>query len=1297
MQSALIAKEILHGDTPLFFFDVKFASGLVKYWSTRTMTWSGRQYDARVVKSSLFEAQMATDTGIGGVPRLTFELANADSALSQIEQQVGFRGGKVTVTLGFVDMAAGVATSESCVVFQGVLNAPEAIGENVLRLTAMNRMSMQRAVLPEVRVQRMCPWRFPSTNAQRVEALDGATRGRYSPLFRCGYSPDQTAGVGNLNGSVPFTRCANTRSDCQQRGMFTKDSSNRATGRFGGFEFVPASILVRGNGQSSSQISAVQDNQARYNDFIPLVYGTQWHTPDVVFTRNDGNLTRMEVLLGMGEIEGVLNVLVNGVELPRGVSGRNMTATGWYNVVSWGSRNGTQNGDFADAAGVPSGDPYGSMAYLSVVVPNRLNNGTSIPKVQVLMQGLKLYRFDANGDYTDQVFSDNPAWVLLDILGRSGWTLDELDKGSFARGAAYASDTVSVIDPAGGAVTIPRFQCNFALKDRRSAGEVIRSVRNSSRMYIVQNSTGLLELRVENTFALQQPVKSAGSNSTNRFQGGWPMYEFDESSIARKSDGSSSVVILAKGSQDTPNRYSVEFQDSLNQYQQDSLSLGDGDDIDLCGQEVAVGYDAAGISTFSQAARMVLLAMNKSVSGNRYISFETSIKGLGLVPGDLITVGYAKEGLNRVPFRVTKLAPSAGFRSVAVSAQIHDDNWYSDSTDVLGGALGRQPGLTTGLPQPVVGTVLDGNGNLQLGVAETESTGTDGAAKVNLALSFVMPSSSVGNLAAPLIGLTPTILGGAGSMMAGLLFYYSISAVDSAGLEGQRSFRVEASTGNTIGNAVRLTGIQLPSGATSFHVYRGTDPRLGFRIASNVPASSAFVDTGLPVQHILPPDPLADHFNAYWRWELMPESLVTGHGATMVAHAGLQLPVNAYTGSRVLITRGQGAGQERKIVSNTSDTLTTDIPWTIEPNASSFFSLAENAWRFGCTGSTAPLTFDIPERIGAGVHLLLRTATIDDQESTADISPLTRWILGQSGGLTSDSGVPPTPVFAVSAPLRRPGALELSPIAFPTFVNTRGIFAGTFKLYYFDELNGTAAAIGADWLDTQTAITLPFSAVAGDFIQVGQEICGILSVGDAGAVAVRRGQKGTVAAVHASSSRCFLLQYRVVVVPFVKNFFGSPASGTWTYLVDMPNVRVSAADLTVSNAFGDSASVVNSYTRRKSNGLRTLSGGQISFQVGGYLSAQTGAAPDIVIDKDRSLGNISATLRTAPVGGPVGLSLCVNGVSFGVLTLAADTTYSNVLNGVDLPVLRAGDLLRLDVTEVGVTSPGSDLTVTIPL
>jgi hypothetical protein len=170
--------------------------------------------------------------------------------------------------------------------------------------------------------------------------------------------------------------------------MFSKDSSNRDTRRFGGMEFVPPAVSVRGAGEASTRLSVIQSNEAKYNDVAPVVYGTAWLEPPVVLSRNDGNLTRMEALLGLGEMQGVRKVLVNDVEVPLGAAGESMTATGWYNVVTSGVRTGGFNLDFADGAGNPIGDPYGSMAYLSVVVPNRLSDGRALPRVRVLCDGL---------------------------------------------------------------------------------------------------------------------------------------------------------------------------------------------------------------------------------------------------------------------------------------------------------------------------------------------------------------------------------------------------------------------------------------------------------------------------------------------------------------------------------------------------------------------------------------------------------------------------------------------------------------------------------------------------------------------------------------------------------------------------------------------------------------------------------------------------------------------------------------------------------------------------------------------
>src|SRR6202451_3986394 len=173
MQSALTAKEQLNADTPLFFFDCTLTDGTVRHWSSRTIKWNGIPYEGRVIRQNHFEAQLASDTQVGGAPKLTFELANADSELSEIEQQTGFKGAQLVVQSVFFDLVAGARTSDSAVVFRGLMNPPDTITETTFRLSAMNRISMQRTVIPNVRVERMCPRRFPTTAAQRLIAVDG--------------------------------------------------------------------------------------------------------------------------------------------------------------------------------------------------------------------------------------------------------------------------------------------------------------------------------------------------------------------------------------------------------------------------------------------------------------------------------------------------------------------------------------------------------------------------------------------------------------------------------------------------------------------------------------------------------------------------------------------------------------------------------------------------------------------------------------------------------------------------------------------------------------------------------------------------------------------------------------------------------------------------------------------------------------------------------------------------------------------------------------------------------------------
>ncbi len=241
-----------------------------------------------------------------GMSQLSLTLANADSILSEIQAEVGFKGAQLTVYFAFADLTTGAITTESTILFRGVAGDPDLIAEDSLKVTFTNKLSLQRIAMPATRIQRQCPWSFPTTKEQRASASNSSNANKYNVFYPCGYSPDQSGGRGSLNGPVPFDSCDYSRTSCVARGMFSIDASGNTTRRFGGIEFVPSTYLVRGFGQKTSELSAVQENVAKYNDPVPLVYGTGWLKAPVIFARNDGNLTHMEVLLGAGVMQGVL-------------------------------------------------------------------------------------------------------------------------------------------------------------------------------------------------------------------------------------------------------------------------------------------------------------------------------------------------------------------------------------------------------------------------------------------------------------------------------------------------------------------------------------------------------------------------------------------------------------------------------------------------------------------------------------------------------------------------------------------------------------------------------------------------------------------------------------------------------------------------------------------------------------------------------------------------------------------------------------------------------------------------------
>jgi hypothetical protein len=458
----------------------------------------------------------------------------------------------------------------------------------------------------------------------------------------------------------------------------------------------------------------------------------------------------------------------------------------------------------------------------------------------------------------------------------------------------------------------------------------------------------------------------------------------------------------------------------------------------------------------------------------------------------------------------------------------------------------------------------------------------------------------------------------------------------------------------------------------------------------------------LAAELVPPPDENYHDAHFYWRLELHPESAANQFTNTTVGNSTLSMTSNAYAGSIVRITRGKGAGQERAIQANSPTAVAVTPPWTVIPDSTSHFVIAEAGWKLGASSPTSPVEFPIPNRGGATLQVTGRSANANGQESAPELSPLTRWQIGGgsgSGGL--DSGLPPEPTFALGD--AREGSVSLGAVAFATLENTRTITGGTLTLYAWNELQSPSPQLLAADLDNiSTVITLTAArsgedAAVGDLIQIEGEILRLTNISSDGLTyTVERGAYESAPEGYPAGSPVYYLERSVFVVPFVRDFFGSPASGQYTHPIYWPDVRVSAADFTVTNVYGLSPRIERNFTSTSVLGLRTLSGGQLTLQVDGPLAIGSSVTPILLVERRQAIREIYAVVADAPMGDLIRARVNRNGVPYAQVEIISGMTQSARMSGFGLPPLQPEDRLTVDILHVpssDVGTPGRDLTV----
>lgn len=974
------AKEQEQSPRPLLLATVTFLDGTVLRLATdglRTadagFQYAGYDWLPRILNQDIAAIQALSDGGIDIAPSVALDLNNADGAMWQHEIDRGWRGARLTLTFVFWTPGANDFSSDSITKFRGICGAP-SVDETRLTVSARSVLALGDVQLPTPRIQPRCLHNFPRTAAERQAAADNED----SIFYGCGYSPDATGGNarGNLNGAVPFTGCNRTKEHCVARGMYTRDSANRVTGRFSGSQWdPPRSWRSRAYKPGSTwEEGSNTSNEAKYGDVIPLVWGRGWIEGKILNVVGEAASTRFEVLLGWGEFDSILRVMVNDYELPAatdmtGASLPVADALFRWNLVNRGDRNGAPN---ADAGYNGTGDPYGSLCVIECVVPRKVAESSAAPRVRVLAAGPRIRKYTNPTTYSTVGHPDHThyAWILMDALIWAGLSYSDLDVQSFIDAAAVCAANVTFKDHDGATATQPRYYGSVVLDQRTSAAEVIRGLRNAGKMLLVANSdaAGKIKLIVEQTLADQQPAPVAGSNYNTAIASktaagvaanGYVAYDFSEANILRRG-GKSTLRINPPG--ELPTRATVQFQDWHNNFSLDSETVVEVDSlVREGGKEVPGNIPLQGIVSHDAARRAIATYYAKRLYGNPrnagygdsggtwVYEWETTFKAVRLQVGQICRLSYAQHGISNQLVRIERVQPSTNYEYVKIVARAHSDEWYLDTFGQEDSPrfTGSRRNSLARAPYPILGNPIAGYDDDPMYGAERffglyvqpDDTGAFRAEGSTFLPANTFPPGfrppwcpAQGNTA-------PT----GGGLAGGRSYYVEIVAHSAAGISApSHQCRIDVPAG-TATNTITVPDLDWHADATGYSVFVGTDPQhtIYQLTGSGTPSSITFagpIDRGLADRP--KPDPEFDF--ARWKVKLGRNLGVcsfepTSCTATTITAAGAYWPTNEWAGRDVSLVALYDdqiewqPGATWRVVSNTSNTLTLDPAYGPDP------------------------------------------------------------------------------------------------------------------------------------------------------------------------------------------------------------------------------------------------------------------------------------------------------------------------------------------------------------------------------
>lgn len=451
-----------------------------------------------------------------------------------------------------------------------------------------------------------------------------------------------------------------------------------------------------GDNFAEQQAKGVLVNKFTANGHIPIVYGTRKVGGNVVFLETSGTDNQylyMAVVLSEGEINGVTSLFVNDNQVTlsgtltdgtqRTVASSDVNFFDESSLITveahFGTDSQTASTLLSTLTSWTSNHRLRGLAYLAIRFEWNADKFGSLPQVQAIVQGRKVYNPNLDGTLTGGSgshradtsttweYSDNPILQLLDYLRNERFGMgipNSYFDSNFADWQTATDVCDTKITPFSGASQIDLMDSHTVVDTSVKAIDNVKNFVRGSRSYL-NFSGGKYNILVEST--------------------GTASITLTEDNII------GGISIQSKNKNSRYNRVIVNFINPDKNFQSDTAQFPPVDETGLASADQHANMKTAdggllleGRFDFSmftspyQAQEMAEIILRRSRT-SLDVSLKADATAMDLAIGDLVNITHATPAFSAKPFRVQGMTINAD-HSVSLQCTEHQDSFYTFGT-----------------------------------------------------------------------------------------------------------------------------------------------------------------------------------------------------------------------------------------------------------------------------------------------------------------------------------------------------------------------------------------------------------------------------------------------------------------------------------------------------------------------------------------------------------------------------------------------------------------------------------------